>query len=229
MIRRLADRVRALLEVLARLGPGSHALVLRLVEKAGWGYVLGGCAVALYSAARYPQYVAWGVVAWCALAWAHAPEEKDEEQPAEGEPDAAEEAPPAPAPAPAERPPVTPTALLEAVRDIGTPHAQLKPLADHLRTTTEAVRTAAAGAGWPVKDVRMQGRSASAGLRGDEAPPSLTTPPPPVVGAGQPADDDTDDTTDGDPREGFRVVRSDSGLTVYDHADTHRRHDLRKT
>jgi hypothetical protein len=75
-----------------------------------------------------------------------------------------------------------------------TPHAQLKPLAEHLGTTTDAVRATAAGLGWAVKDVRMQGRSASAGLRWDEAPsPEQAYPSPGVVGAGQPADDNDDD------------------------------------
>lgn len=68
-------------------------------------------------------------------------------------------------PGPASKPAVSPAELVAAVRDVGTPHAQLRPLAEHLSTTTDAVRTAAAAAGWPVKDVRMQGRSASAGLR----------------------------------------------------------------
>ena len=80
------------------------------------------------------------------------------------------------------------------MREVGTPHAQLKPLAEHLRTTTDAVRAAAAGMGWAVKDVRMQGRSASAGLRWDEVPsPEQAYPDPGVVGAGQLADDDNDD------------------------------------
>ncbi|MFF7452117.1 MULTISPECIES: hypothetical protein [unclassified Streptomyces] len=91
-------------------------------------------------------------------------------------------------------PPVSPVALIAAVRDIGTPHAQLKPLAERLGTTTDAVRAAAAGLGWTVKDVRMQGRSASAGLRWDEVPsPPPLDPSPGVVGAGQPADDNDDD------------------------------------
>lgn len=88
---------------------------------------------------------------------------------------------------------VSPVALVAAVRDIGTPHAQLKPLAEHLGTTTDAVRAAAQRMAWAVKDVRMQGRSASAGLRWDECPsPAEAYPSPGVVGAGQPATDDDD-------------------------------------
>ncbi|MYU22921.1 hypothetical protein [Streptomyces sp. SID8352] len=136
---------------------------------------------------------------------------------AEGEPPATAEEPPGP-------PPVSPTALVAAVRDIGTPHAQLKPLAEHLAATTDAVRAAAAGMGWAVKDVRMQGRSASAGLRWDEAPsPAPSALSSGVVGAGQSADDNDDDTEKEGPREGIAVRRTDGGLIIYDLADTHRR------
>lgn len=139
----------------------------------------------------------------------------DEQQP---EPGAAVEQTPAGPPA------VTPAELAAAVHAIGTPHAQLKPLADHLGTTTDEVRAAAAGMGWPVKDVRMKGRSSAAGLSGDQAPPLPPgTPLPGVVGAGQRADDNDDDTSGEGPGEGVRVVRTDAGLTVYDLADTHRR------
>ncbi|WP_381562922.1 hypothetical protein [Streptomyces eurythermus] len=135
-----------------------------------------------------------------------------------------EEAAPAVEQAPAGPPPVSPVALVAAVRDIGTPHAQLVPLAEHLGTTTDAVRAAARRMGWAVKDVRMAGRSSAAGLRGDEAP-SLPPvgPSPGVVGAGQPADDNDDDGGEAGPGEGVRVVRTDGGLIVYDLADTHRR------
>jgi hypothetical protein len=120
--------------------------------------------------------------------------------------------------------PVPPASLVAAVRDIGTPHAHLKPLADHLRTSTDAVRAAAAGMGWPVKDVRMRGRSSTAGLRWDDCPsPAPDSPSPGVVGAGQRADDNDDDADGEGPGKGVRVVRTDGGLIVYDLADTHRR------
>lgn len=140
----------------------------------------------------------------------------------------ADEQPVEPAPAAGTTPagplPVSPAALVAAVRDVGTPHAQLRPLAEHLATTTDAVRTAAAGMGWPVKDVRMQGRSSTAGLRWDDCPsPTLATPSPSVVGAGQRADDNDDDTSGEGPGKGVRVVRTDGGLIVYDLADTYRR------
>ncbi|MFF7553582.1 hypothetical protein ACFZA9_11930 [Streptomyces olivaceus] len=125
--------------------------------------------------------------------------------------------------------PVSPVALVAAVRDVGTPNAQLKPLAEHLGTTTDTVRAAAADLGWPVKDVRQAGRSASAGLRWDECPtPAPLDPSPGVVGAGQPADDNDDDGRSETPREGLRVVRiGTSGRIVYDPADTVRHHPVR--
>ncbi|MET7321507.1 hypothetical protein [Streptomyces sp. NPDC005549] len=132
-----------------------------------------------------------------------------------------------PAAAPSGSLPVSPVALIAAVRDVGTPHAQLKPLAEHLGTTTDAVRAAAAGMGWPVKDVRMEGRSSSAGLRWDECPsPAPADPSPGVVGAGQRADDNDDDTGGEGPQKGIAVRRTDGGLVIYDLADTHRRRGI---
>ncbi len=123
--------------------------------------------------------------------------------------------------------PVSPVALVAAVRDIGTPHAQLKPIAEHLGTTTDTVRATAAEMGWPVKDVRMAGRSTSAGLRWDECPsPAPPDPSPGVVGAGQPADDNDDDSGSEKPEEGIAVRRTDGGLVIYDLADTHRRRGI---
>jgi hypothetical protein len=138
---------------------------------------------------------------------------EDQEPEAEAQPVAPSSGPPS----------VSPVALIAAVRDIGTPHAQLKPLATHLGTTTDQVRAVAAGMAWAVKDVRMQGRSASAGLRWDECPsPDEVHPSPGVVGAGQPADDNDDDTPGDEPREGLRVVRTDAGQTMFDLAEAHR-------
>lgn len=152
--------------------------------------------------------------------WKPKPRPADEPESSRGE----ETPAPATEQTPLGPPSVSPVALVAAVRDIGTPHAQLKPLAEHLFTTTDAVRAAAAAQGWPVKDVRMQGRSASAGLRWDECPaPRPTYPSPGIVGAGQRPDDNDDDSSEERPEEGLRVVRTDSGLTVYDLADTHRR------
>ena len=136
---------------------------------------------------------------------------------------AAETPMPSPAPAPGP-PPVSAVELIAAVRDVGTPHAQLKPLAEYLRTTTDEVRAAAQRMAWAVKDVRMQGRSASAGLRWDEVPsPPEVESLPDVVGAGQPASDDNDDMAEEGREEGFDVRRTDGGLIIYDRADRYRR------
>lgn len=127
-------------------------------------------------------------------------------------------------------PPVSPVALVAAVRDVGTPHAQLKPLAEHLGTTTDAVRAAAAGVGWPVKDVRMQGRSASAGLRWDDCP----SPPPvaPFEASSvqvRAADDNDDDRPGEGHQKGLRVEAIGQGGTVVRHpADTARHHQTRQ-
>ncbi|WP_206316239.1 hypothetical protein [Streptomyces sp. C1-2] len=165
-----------------------------------------------------PAALAWLVAAYRVGRDGWEPPADQTEQPVETAAVAGEQ------PQPASRSAVSPAELVATVRDIGTPHAQLKPIAEHLRTSTDAVRAAAAGMGWPVKDVRQTGRSASAGLSWDDCPsPALATPSPGVVGAGQRADDDNDDTSGEGPGKGVRVVRTDGGLIVYDLADTYRR------
>ncbi|MFC7880473.1 hypothetical protein ACFUVV_01095 [Streptomyces sp. NPDC057376] len=180
-------------------------------------------------------WLMWGVaVLWLVAAYRCGREDWEPSRPASKEPADGEQlagganAEPDVAQSPAGPPPVSPVALIAAVRDIGTPHAQLKPIAEHLSTTTDVVRAAAAGMGWPVKDVRMQGRSASAGLRWDECPsPAPIIPSPGVVGAGQAADDNDDDDSDGQgPQKGIAVRRTDGGLVIYDLADTHRRRGI---
>ncbi|MFF8482350.1 hypothetical protein [Streptomyces antibioticus] len=178
-------------------------------------------------------WLLWGVALWWIVAAYRAGAEgwEPKQTPPFG---AAEEQPAAEAaegtePPAAPTPPVSPVALVAAVRDIGTPHAQLVPLAGHLRTTTDAVRAAAAGVGWPVKDVRMEGRSSSAGLRWDDCPsPTIPVPSGGVVGAGQSADDN-DDTCETGPREGVRVEDiGQGGRVVRDPAEGSRYHLLRK-
>lgn len=172
-------------------------------------------------------WLMWGAaVVWIAAAYRCGRPGWEPKQSPEDEAPAADGDDAPTASAPAEWPPISPVELVAAVRDIGTPHAQLKPLAAHLRTTTDAVRAAAAAQGWPVKDVRMQGRSASAGLAW---PPPELPPLGGVVGAGQRADDNDDDSGGEGPEKGLRVVRTESGLTVYDLAERHRRRfSLRK-
>ncbi|WP_037616400.1 hypothetical protein [Streptomyces aureus] len=151
------------------------------------------------------------------------PQDTEPSEPVEEQPE------PGPAPSPSGPAPVSPVALVAAVRDIGTPHAQLKPLAEHLGTTTDAVRAAAGAVGWPVKDVRMEGRSSSAGLRWDDCPsPTILLPSSSVVGAGQSADNDNDDTEEGLPGEGLRVEDiGQGGRVIRDPADTVRHHSLK--
>ncbi|MFD6620071.1 hypothetical protein ACFWFB_33050, partial [Streptomyces albidoflavus] len=108
------------------------------------------------------------------------PKPLPEDEPTEEAAEESEEEQPVAAQAPAGRPPVSPVALVAAVRDIGTPHAQLRPLAEYLGTTTDAVRAAAAELEWPVKDVRMDGRSSSAGLHWGDCP--YPPPLPPLSG-----------------------------------------------
>jgi len=178
----------------------------------------------------------WGAAAWWTVSayragadgWTPKRPAAPEPEPA-AENQAGQQEQPAPQQPPTGPPSVSAVALVAAVRDIGTPNAQLVPLAEHLGTTTDAVRATAAELGWPVKDVRMAGRSSTAGLRWDEVP--LTPPADPrsgVVGAGQPADDNDDDTEKGPFREGLRVEPiGQSGSVVYDPAETIRHHQVR--
>ncbi|MEV0441824.1 hypothetical protein AB0I84_05935 [Streptomyces spectabilis] len=198
--------------------------------------VLGSVYVRVESGAWAPLLwitaLAWTIAAYCAGRPGWEPKtpaavaEKPDDTPASEDE--------APTKAGAEQPPagppsVSPVALVAAVRDIGTPHAQLRPLAEHLGTTTDAVRAAAAALGWPVKDVRMEGRSASAGLRWDEGPsPDRAYPSRGVVGAGQRADDNDDDSPEEGPREGLRVEDiGHGGRLVTDPTETIRHHKVR--
>ncbi|NED75262.1 hypothetical protein G3I51_23650 [Streptomyces sp. SID9944] len=201
-------------QILARLGDWAHERASSGVWAPGLFTAAGLWAVAAYSAG-HPD---WKPKQKATAADASASGAEEQPEPAE------EEAPAAAPPARQESAPVSPVVLVAAVRDIGTPHAQLKPLAEYLGTTTDAVRAAAADLGWPVKDVRMHGRSASAGLRWDEcpSPPPLDLSPG-VVGAGQPADDNDDDTAG----EGLRVEAVGlSGAIVRDPADAVRHHTV---
>ncbi|MFD5656940.1 hypothetical protein [Streptomyces hirsutus] len=179
-------------------------------------------------------WLLWGAAgAWVVAAYRCGRDGWEPKKPAAKEKTAAEPEPggeqptPATESAPAGPPPVSPVALVAAVRDIGTPHAQLKPLAEHLGTTAAAVRAAAAEIGWPVKDVRMQGRSSTAGLRWDDCPsPTILAPSPGVVGAGQTADDNDDDSDREGPRKGIDVRRTNGGLIIYDLADRNRRRGI---
>lgn len=211
--------------ILRKVGATLGSWAYHRIESGAWWWLLAACSAVWIVAAYRAGHDDWQPT----FVPADETSDEGEQAPAEQPTPAVEQSPaeqqtPAVEQAPTGPPSVSPAALVAAVLDIGSPHAQLRPLAEHLGATTDAVRATAAAMGWQVKDVRMPGRSASAGLRGDEVP----SPPPPalswrVVGAGQPADDNDDDTSEGGPGEGVRVVRTDGGLIVYDLADTHRR------
>lgn len=82
MVTRLANQLRALLPLIGQLGPGSRALLLRLVGRFGWKTVLTGAAVAVFAVVRYRTAFGWLLAVWCAAAWMHAPSD-DQERPAE--------------------------------------------------------------------------------------------------------------------------------------------------
>jgi hypothetical protein len=200
------------------------AVYERAASGAAPGLLWGAAAVWVVSAYRA------GADGWAPKRPAAPPvtDEQPQSEPTAGtQKETAEDVGPAPLPGP---PSVSPVELVATVRDIGTPHAQLKPIAEYLRTTTDAVRATAAGMGWPVKDVRMQGRSSTAGLRWDDCPsPSRGKPLSDVVGAGQPTDDNDDDGGDGDPGEGVRVERiGQAGAVVRHPADRVRHHTVGK-
>ncbi|WP_314411385.1 hypothetical protein [Streptomyces sp. DSM 40484] len=209
----------------AALLVGAAWILRKIIIKVG-----GGLYERLHSGTTW---LLWPAAAlWILAAYrAGHPDWKPKQAPAEDEskpaPEDGQEQPAQPAATPASAPsvpqPPSPTELIAAVRDIGTPNAQLVPLATHLHTTTDAVRASAGAMGWRVKDVRQDGRSTSAGLRWDEAPsPEQGYPFSSVVGAGQRADDDNDDSGQEGPREGIKVERSDHGQAVYDLAEQHR-------
>ncbi|MFM9629390.1 hypothetical protein ACKI10_17405 [Streptomyces galilaeus] len=180
--------------------------VLRLAVLLAVAMVLRKVVVAVAAAvyARVESGQAWWLLWGAAIAWTVAAYRAGREdwqpkqdtlaaEPGPGEESLAEPAGPR-APTAAE--------LVAAVREIGTPHAHLKALAAHLRTTTERVREAAAAAGLAVTDVRMGGRP-STGVRGDVLP-SLPSPDPTggVVGAGQPANNDNNNAFETAPDQG---------------------------
>ncbi|GGX99236.1 hypothetical protein [Streptomyces fructofermentans] len=215
----------------AALLVAAAGLLRKIATKAGGGFYerlhTGAAAWLLWPAAAL-----WIIAAYRA---GH-PDWKPKQPPAAPEQNPAadaqeQQAEPADTLPPAGPRPISPIELVAAVRDVGTPNAQLVPLAAHLRTTTDAIKAAAADVGWRVKDVRMEGRSTSAGLRWDEAPtPVQAYPDPDVVGAGQPANDNDDDSDGEGPREGLRVQNiGEGGRLIHDPATTIRHHTVRGT
>ncbi|MEV3857744.1 hypothetical protein AB0J38_25890 [Streptomyces sp. NPDC050095] len=217
MILRLAARVRALLEVVGRLGPGSRALVLRLVGRFGWGPVLAGAVVAVYAAARYRTWIAWGVFAWCAAAWAHAPAGEPDEEPVEDDEPAVEVALVEPDPAD----------VTDVVRDVISTDrgALLTTLAGPLGVAdTKAVRQVLAAADIPVREGVRTPAGNGPGVHRDDVPaprPAPTTAPVGDVAAGEDANANTNNGPTVVVREGMTIIT--------DPADQHRTVSLRKT
>ncbi|MFF7259490.1 hypothetical protein ACFZCL_04240 [Streptomyces sp. NPDC008159] len=81
----------------------------------------------------------------------------------------------------AEEPPaLTPERLVEALHEVGAPHAHTSALAEHLGTPADAVREALRAAGIPLSGgVRMKGRpvAVSPGVKAGDFPP-LPSPTP---------------------------------------------------
>lgn len=132
------------------------------------------------------------------------PEPDEAEQPVEAAPDDDQDD--------AEPRQITPEQLARALHAVGDPHAQWKPLAEHLGVTTDEAKEACAAAGIPHRGgVRMRGRSTSAGIDRADFPP-LPAPSGPaavgVVGAGQPASNSNNNTAPG------TVVRTPDGALL---------------
>ena len=145
--------------------PGVGHLALRILEAAS-GYMWAIAAVWVIAAYRLG-----------ADDWKPPADDQDAEQPVEPEQQPVDGAQPAPAD---ERPLPTREQLVAALHEIGAPHAQFVPLAEHLGVDTARVREACKAAGIPTRDgVRMRGRSSAAGVaRGDFPPlPSPTGDP----------------------------------------------------
>lgn len=112
-----------------------------------------------------------------------------------------------PAPENAEEPQLSRERVTVALHEVANPHVQLVPLAEHLGTTTEEVRTALTEMGVPIAGgVRMKGRGVSPGVRAVDLPPLSPD------GSGRPAAVVTSDNNDNnsvtvEKREGMSIIR----------------------
>lgn len=211
MIRRLADRVRAVLALLGPLCAGSRVLLLRLVARFGWGPVLGGSAVAVYAAVRYRTWIVWMLVAWCAAAWMHTPA-KASPPPSEK----AREAPLEP----------DPQDVADLVRDLvgDDTGVLLTVLRQPLQAAdTKAVRRLLDAAGIRVRPGVRTAAGNGPGVHRDDVPPPLPAPGVPDVGAV------TSTNTANTNANNTLRVKSQEGMTIIsDPADRHRTHSLKK-
>ncbi|WP_319052669.1 hypothetical protein [Streptomyces europaeiscabiei] len=214
-MKRLADRIRALLALAEPLRAGFRILLLRLVARFGWKTVLIATAVLLYAANRYRTWVPYGLAAACAAAWMHAPKPLAE-PPAEEAAEGAGEAPAEP----------DEQDVADLVRDlIGDDRGiLLTALRDPLQAAdTRAVREAlqAAGIGWR-KGVRTEAGNGP-GVHRDDLPPLPPTEEGAPVGAltcTNDANTNANNTLRVESREGMTIIT--------DPADRHRAHSLKK-
>ncbi|MGW6747624.1 hypothetical protein [Streptomyces sp. NPDC055006] len=217
MIIRLADRLRGLLDLLARLGPGSRVLLLRLVARFGWKVTGAVLVAAVYAAPRYRQWIVWVLLGWCAAAWSHAPSHEPAEDHVEDADAPAEEEPAEPDPAD----------VADVVRDvIGTDRgALLTALRGPLGAAdTRAVRECLDAADIPVRPGVRTADGNGPGVHRDDVPtprPVSTDAPVGVVAAGEDANTNANNKPTVVHRAGMTIIT--------DPADRHRRHDLRNT
>ncbi|MFE9645299.1 hypothetical protein ACFYO0_14520 [Streptomyces sp. NPDC006365] len=130
--------------------------------------------------------------------------------------------------APAETALPTREELAAALHAIGSPHAHITALAEHLGTSNERVREGLDGAGIPVSGgVRMKGRkvAVSPGVRADDFPP-LPSPSPEaavkgVVAGPLTSNNNSNNSGEEGPREEMSIIQ--------DEANPRRWHVLRRT
>jgi hypothetical protein len=128
--------------------------------------------------------------------------------------------PPAAAAAPAapEKPALTPEAVTAAMHQLAAPHVQLAPLAEHLSTTTAALRTVLGEMGVPIAGgVRMKGHGVSTGVKAEDLPPRSPTAAPGTEGAL---------TSDNNSNNALIVERQAGMSIIRDPADRKRRRTL---
>jgi hypothetical protein len=212
-MRRLAEVLRA---VLVPLGSGTRVLLLRLAGRFGWWWMIGGAAVSVYAAFRYRTWITWMVAAWCVAAWMHAPDEGEEADELDGEDPGEEPSDPHP----------DPDDILDLVRDlVGDDRGiLLTALRAPLHAAdTRAVRELLAGAGIRVRaGVRTAGGNGPGVHRDDLPAPCRPLDEPPVggVAAGEAAN--------ANATNGVRVETREGMTIIYDPADSHRTHVLKK-
>jgi hypothetical protein len=192
------------------LGGGAWAITGKLL--------LGAIAAGIVKGLPHTtSIVALSALAWTALAIAYGlaipvtvtmdtPDESAEPA-AEKTAEEADEEPPA----------LTPERLVQALHEVGAPHAHTSALAEHLDAPAEAVREALRAAGIPLTGgVRMKGRevAVSPGVKQGDFPP-LPSPDPaaaeeaPVAGV-LTSNNNSNNTDQPDPGEAPTIVQDEN-------------------